>query len=259
MIKQWVCLSARKWGCFKARCQESRKDDAPPPKKSDRKTVSTCTASVSDGDDSIALTALDYTTLAWTVIAVLGANNLQGKCCCLLSDGEKKLRAIFLPLLEGHVAMVYSVLDWYHLQLRCSQLLSSALKGKEIRNLHREHIVRFLWYGCTKSALSYIENIPDEHIKSHAKLKELSNYLLNRIDQIPVYAVRKVLGLSNGSSRAEKLNDVLVSSRQKGKGVSWSQEGSFALANIRMVKKNGGIDQWLDSRTVPLTFFGKTG
>jgi hypothetical protein len=39
---------------------------------------------------------------------------------------------------------------------------------------------------------------------------------------IPVYAVRRQLGLRNSSNRGEKANDLLVAARQKHNGMSWS-------------------------------------
>jgi hypothetical protein len=40
-------------------------------------------------------------------------------------------------------------------------------------------------------------------------------------------------------------NNRLVSRRQKTKGMSWSTDGSFALAIIKALQLNGKLDSWL--------------
>ena len=55
---------------------------------------------------------------------------------------------------------------------------------------------------------------------------------------IPVYAVRRELGLRNSSNRGEKANDLLVAERQKHNGMSWSPSGSVALASGTALKHN---------------------
>jgi hypothetical protein len=65
---------------------------------------------------------------------------------------------------------------------------------------------------------------------------------------IPCYAIRKRLGLKNSSAIGEKMNDVLVSSRQKHNGMSWSKNGSLALAALTAVKRNGEHRSWLEKK-----------
>ena len=66
-------------------------------------------------------------------------------------------------------------------------------------------------------------------------------YLDKNRGMIPVYAVRRELGLRNSSNRGEKANDVLVAARQKHHGMSWSKSGSVALASMTALKKNRPI------------------
>ena len=56
---------------------------------------------------------------------------------------------------------------------------------------------------------------------------------------IPCYALRKKLRLRNSSAIGEKMNDLIVSSRQKHSGMSWSKSGSFSLAALTAAKLNG--------------------
>jgi len=48
------------------------------------------------------------------------------------------------------------------------------------------------------------------------------------------------LGLRNSSNRGEKVNDLVVSERQKHNGMSWSPEGSVALAAAITLARNQG-------------------
>jgi hypothetical protein len=58
--------------------------------------------------------------------------------------------------------------------------------------------------------------------------------------------------LRNSSNRGEKANDVVVATRQKHKGMSWSQVGSSALAALQALVCNDNHGQWFEERTVDL-------
>jgi hypothetical protein len=233
--------------------KERRKEDEEAKSKvDDRKTVSVCCATVRADGKRLALVALDYAMLAVACLAALRVNKLVGRHCCLLLDGERKLITAFMEALSKAVGSLHVILDWHHLDKRCSQLLSLALKGKDLRNRHRDKLLGLLWHGCVEAALAYLRAIPSDDIKKQKSIDELITYIGDRKPQIPVYSVRKALGLSNSSNSVEKANDRLVSSRQKGKGMSWSQDGSMALACIRMVDYNGQRRFWLENRTVSL-------
>lgn len=45
-----------------------------------------------------------------------------------------------------------------------------------------------------------------------------------------------------------KANDVLVAHRQKQEGMSWSREGSVALAMVKNVKRRQELLTWLQDR-----------
>ena len=172
---------------------------------------------------------------------------------CLLSDGETKLRDSFAPVLGKRVGSLCHILDWYHLAKRCGEILSLACKGKDIRNAHRNAVTRLLWFGCVESAIAYVKAIPDSDLKNSSRRDDLAEYLLKHKGRIPVYAVRRQLGLPNSSNAVEKANDLLVSSRQKGKGMSWSQGGSSALAMVRMTMRNRQQRLWLEKRALSIT------
>lgn len=58
--------------------------------------------------------------------------------------------------------------------------------------------------------------------------------------------MRHALGLRNSSNPVEKANDILVASRQKHRGMSWSRQGSWSLAEITAVFANGEMKSWYE-------------
>ena len=88
---------------------------------------------------------------------------------------------------------------------------------------------------------------PDQ-IKNQAVIDKLVEYLSRNKPYIPCYAVRKKLKLRNSSSIGEKMNDLLVSERQKHNGMSWSKDGSVALASITALKVNQEYSNWFEKR-----------
>jgi len=79
-------------------------------------------------------------------------------------------------------------------------------------------------------------------------LDKLIEYLRRNKPYIPCYAVRKELGLCNSIAIGEKMNDLVVSSRQKNNGISWSKAGSVSLAIITALKRNNENDKWFETK-----------
>ncbi len=119
-----------------------------------------------------------------------------------------------------------------------------AVKGKEARNKILEKLLRILWVGDVKNAVSYLEGLSPAIIKNQKWLDEQINYLKRKEYSITCYAVRAGLGLRNSSNPVEKSNDILVAQRQKHNGMSWSEHGRSALAAIEMVYQNRYEDTW---------------
>ena len=46
------------------------------------------------------------------------------------------------------------------------------------------------------------------------------------------------------------MNDLVVSERQKNNGMSWSKEGSVALATITSLKRNKEYKQWFEKKEI---------
>ena len=49
--------------------------------------------------------------------------------------------------------------------------------------------------------------------------------------------------MRNGSSIGEKMDDVIVSNRQKHNGMSWSKSGSVAFATVTALKRKNEFDK----------------
>src|SRR5712691_4699939 len=96
------------------------------------------------------------------------------------------------------------ILDWYHLRKKCQELLSMALKGSKIRHAVLGKLMPLLWYGLVDQAIGYLSNIPEDQIKNPDEVIHLMTYLGKNRPMIPVYAVRRELGLRNSSNRGEK-------------------------------------------------------
>ncbi|MEZ4706726.1 MAG: hypothetical protein R3A44_05955 [Caldilineaceae bacterium] len=144
------------------------------------------------------------------------------------------------------------ILDWYHLDKRCNEYFSMALKGRHIRNSALEQLMPFLWHGCVSDAIIYLQNLDPALVKDQDYWDKLITYFGRNRSTIPCYSVRKVLGLPNSSNPGEKTNDLIVSHRQKRNGMSWSLSGSVALATLSALVRNAEYKQWF--RSGDLTF-----
>ena len=139
-------------------------------------------------------------------------------------------------------------MDWFHLVKKCKELLSLAMKGRIVRNEILREVMPFLWHRLTDKAIGLLKGIEAEKVKNDEKLSKLIAYLERNKEMIPCYAIRKSLGLRNSSAIGEKMNDLIVSSRQKHNGMSWSKIGSLALAALTTAKLNGESQVWLEKR-----------
>jgi hypothetical protein len=222
---------------------------------SDKKTTKRLnhkTATIEHDGERYTLVAATYINLFRTILAFVFNNGFQNLRLCFFTDGEKSLKNALVEVFSWHPA-VFIILDWHHIEKKCAEYLSMALRGRKLRNEHLEQLTRLLWYGATSSAIEYLRQIPEPHIKASDYRDKLCAYLDDRRSMIPCYAIRKQLGLRNSSNPVEKANDQLVSARQKHQGMSWSQDGSLALAALCAVNKNRHRRPWLEGRVIPFT------
>lgn len=137
-------------------------------------------------------------------------------------------------------------LDWYHLEEKCKMQLSLAMTGREVRNEALKELLPLLWAGLIDHAIAFVNSLDRSHIKNPEAIKKLIGYFERNRAYIPCYAVRKELGLRNSSQIGEKMNDLVVSKRQKHNGMSWSVSGSGALASLTALARNNEYALWFE-------------
>lgn len=165
------------------------------------------------------------------LVAFLLHNDLCQGHLVFFADGQRSLHNAILNTFAG-MASLQLILDWYHLHEKCKKQLSLACNDRKLRNTHLVRVTTLLWHGLVDAACTYLDFIDPDHLKNQAALDKLKGYFRRNQPHIPCYCVRQRLGLRNSSNRGEKANDLLVSSRQKHNGMSWSQSGSAALAAL---------------------------
>jgi hypothetical protein len=179
------------------------------------------------------------------VIGFLLNNDLLRYRLQFFVDGQKTLQAAILKTFfwYGNIGIL---LDWYHLDGKCKMQLSMALKGRQIRNDVLSQLMPFLWYGMVDKAIEYLSNLSQDLIKNRDELDRLINYIERNRPYIPCYGIRKKLGLRISSNIGEKMNDLVVSDRQKHNGMSWSSSGSAILAALSVLKRNKEYATWFE-------------
>lgn len=181
------------------------------------------------------------------LVAFLLSNRLMwNQNLVFFTDGARNIRSSLERLFPYRPYAI--ILDWYHLEKKCREYLSSALKGKEIRNQISETLLKYLWVGNVEYATDYLRHLENDVVRSWSWLEKLIQYLDKNYSYIPCYALRKELGLRNSSNPVEKANDITVAQRQKHNGMSWSIHGSCALSHIRAVYLNNEEESWLKEK-----------
>jgi hypothetical protein len=153
------------------------------------------TATIEYDGKRYALVAATYVSLFRTILAFVLNNGFQHLRLCFFTDGERSLKNALVEAFSWHPA-IFIILDWHHIEKKCAEYLSMTLEGRKLRNEHLEQVTRLLWHGATISAIDYLRQIPEQHIKASGYRDKLCAYLDDRRSMIPCYAIRKCLGLS---------------------------------------------------------------
>jgi hypothetical protein len=217
--------------------------------KQGRKYVHNTVTRVDKDNRSYSLVGAGIKVSIGYLIAFLLSNRLLGCRFQFFTDGHTALNDTICRCFKWYPNFGI-ILDWFHLVKKCKELLSLALKGRLIRNEILREVMPLLWHGLTDRAIRIIEQIEPGKIKNDEKRLKLISYLDRNKEMIPCYALRKNLGLKNSSAIGEKMNDLLVSFRQKHNGMSWSKTGSLALAALTAVKRNKENQSWLEKRNL---------
>jgi hypothetical protein len=217
--------------------------------KSERKYVYNTIAHLKKGDSSYTINERSTVRILPVLIAFLLSNDLLGYRLQFFLDGQRTLHAAILKAFSWHKNIAI-ILDWYHLVEKCKMQLSMALKGRVIRNEILDELLPLLWYGLVDRAIALLMSIDKNLIKDESKLQVLIDYFERNRKYIPCYVIRAKLGLRNSSNIGEKMNDLIVSERQKHNGMSWSKSGSVALASITTMVRNNEQDNWFKNKNI---------
>ena len=210
-------------------------------------------AHIAHADTSYIINGQGAVRVLRLVLAFLLHNHLLSHNLIFFVDGYKTLYTAILSAFSW-LPSFQIILDWYHLEKRCKEQLSLALKGRAIRNTLLAQLLPCLWHGCVDRAIALLQAVEPTQIKDQVALDTLIGYLERNRPYLPCYAVRKQLGLRNSSNRGEKANDLIVSDRQKHNGMSWSKPGSAALAAVSALVRNREYKRWFQTGTLSFSF-----
>jgi len=223
-------------------------EDQPEKTKTTRPCVQNTVARIEHkGSKGFTLTGRSVFEVLKYVLAVLLCNNLVRNKIVLCTDGQKSLQNAIVLFFSWHT-QVLLILDWFHIVKKFKEDLSLACKGREIRNNHLRQILHMLWFGLIDNAQNYITAIPMTDIKSKEPINRLVDYLERNRERIPCYAMRSRLKLPNSSNPVERSNNIVTAMRQKRNGMSWSNNGSYALTALNAVVVNESTHQWVTTK-----------
>ncbi len=239
--------------CCKKQKAEGRRKGSPPKEK--REMVNNTVAHIQNGaEKTYTLNTPNIIQMMRIVLAFLLSNGLMSKPGSLVffTDGARDLR---LAIQNTFSFIPFKIiLDWFHLEKKCKDLLSMAINGKQVKQQVLSDLLAWLWLGKIDRAVNVLSNLKEDTIKNKNERDNLIKYLYRNQDCIPCYALRKKLGLRISSNPVEKANDVVVSNRQKHNGMSWSADGSTSLATLTALRRNGEDMNWLLKRDIGFSF-----
>ena len=224
--------------------------------KDKRPTVQNTVARIEQSGNSFTFTGRGIAEVLRYVLAFLLNNVLLGQNIKVCTDGKRSLQDAIVNFFPW-LTKLSLLLDWFHLVKKFKEDLSLACKGRQIRNRHLKQLVTLLWFGLVDRAKVYLAAIPSTDIKDSKAIERLINYLDRNRKWIPCYAMRSKLKLPNSSNPVERCNNLVTARRQKHHGMSWSENGSYALTALSAVTLNNATVQWVEHRTLPLTWVKK--
>jgi hypothetical protein len=230
--------------CVKRQSQTRQKAATDSDKPQQRKSVYSTVVRIDHDQKRYSLVGAGIKITLRYLIAFLLSNQLSGKRFQFFTDGHTILNDTIVRCFNWYPNCGI-ILDWFHLVKKCKEQLSLASKGRLIRNEILTGLMPLLWHGLTAKGIERLKQVEPENIKNAESLAKLIAYLERNNEMIACYALRKRLRLRNSSAIGEKMNDLIVSSRQKHNGMSWSKNGSLALATLTTAKLNGEDHIWL--------------
>jgi hypothetical protein len=239
--------------CCTKQKAEGRKKGSPAKEK--REMVYNTVAHIQNGaSKTYTLNTSNIAQMMIIVLAFLCHNELLSIPGPLgfFTDGARDLRSAIQNMFSFLSFKI--ILDWYHLEKKCKDLLSMAINGKQVKQQILSELLAWLWLGKIDRAMEILRNLKEDTIKNKKELENLINYFDRNRSYIPCYALRKKLGLRVSSNPVEKANDIVVSNRQKHNGMSWSADGSTSLATLTAVRRNSEHMNWLLNHDISFLF-----
>ena len=125
------------------------------------------------------------------------------------------------------------------------------IKGsKDEKQRIKKELASILWTGRHQNVINYLESLKKSQVRNSVKIEDLKDYIRRKSPNLACYALRHELGLRISSNRVEKANDLVVATRQKHNGMSWSRNGSGALAVISATMINGELKGWMTEHRI---------
>lgn len=224
--------------------------------KDKRPTVQNTVARIEHTGKGFTLTGRSVAEILVFVLAFLLNNGLLGLNIKVCTDGQRGLQDAIVSFFSWHRHLSL-LLDWFHVVKKFKEDLSLACKGRDIRNRHLKQLLTLLWFGLIDNAQAYLAAIPATDIKNSAAIDRLEAYLERNRKWLPCYAMRSKLKLPNSSNPVERCNNLVTAKRQKHHGMSWSENGSYALTALNSVTINNATKQWVEDRTIPFTLMAR--
>jgi hypothetical protein len=226
-------------------CAKRQTETRPRGTKEQPKRVNNTVIHVENSDGKYILNAAKVSGGLKLLLGFLLCGGLLGKQLVFFTDGAREIHNEISRMFAFTNCKI--ILDWYHLAKKCREQLSMALNGSKIRNEFLSELLPLLWRGDVDAAVTLLQNINPKKVRNPDYIVKLAEYFERVRGYIPCYALRQKLGLRNSSNLGEKANDLIVSSRQKHNGMSWSDGGSHAFASVSAAGCNGELDRWIHS------------
>jgi hypothetical protein len=189
------------------------------------------------------------------VVAALRRLKMRIERLIVIADGASWIRDFYATDL-ALIALSELILDWYHLQKKCHELLGMVCCGRKAREEVEARLRPLLWQGDVEAACELLEALRPQ-ARHEKKLDELIGYLTKHRAEIPNYDERRAHCQFNGAGTVEKENDLLVSRRQKRRGMQWVLSGADVICALRTLWFNGQWDVYW--RTGLTCFYASAG
>ena len=117
-----------------------------------RKYIHNTVVHISKGGESYTLNAYGIKAILCFLIAFIFNNDLIGNRLQFFTDGHTILNKTILKCFNWF-KNIGIILDWYHLEKKCKEQLSMAMKGRAVRNQVLEQLMPLLWHGLIDSSV----------------------------------------------------------------------------------------------------------